>query len=84
MAITYCYLEGTPAIYVEPGGGTYWYINDQWTKATGRDSADIATKSSVMSKADFDKTFPGLPAPPVGEDQGAPADTEDKFLPRRR
>jgi hypothetical protein len=78
--------DGDPTAY-RSGGWAWSYIDGNWREA---DAIDVFMNMRVMSEDAFNERYPGVPAPPdktkaAGEeDEGAPADTEDKFLPRRR
>lgn len=66
--VTYCSLEGTPAIVGRaptPEGVGVWcyeYIGGSWREPADN-GADIVTKAATMSQAAFERMFPGIGLP---------------------
>jgi hypothetical protein len=55
--------DGNPTVYEKDSGGVaWWYRDGAWVETHG---PDVFVNMAVMDKADFDKRFPDLPAPPI-------------------
>jgi hypothetical protein len=72
--IIYATLEGRPVVITSPKTG-YWLIDGKWFRMH---PADV-TQTGGVSKADFDKSFPGLPPLPKRRDCIPPLPTDYRF-----